>query len=90
MTTLWISSNPVYCLPETTGEETLQGEFKWNTTMIGDVSVLHCPHGPKGAQATRLCGGNFTVGGAWDEPDVDECSYKSVTTEKLHKLSKVS
>ena len=66
------------------------GIFDWSLTVIGQrSSSVKCPYGPQAAAATRVCGGNFWIGGVWENPDVNDCKYKSARTNKLNSLAKV-
>ena len=64
--------------------------FDWQLTVIGQKgSPVKCPYGPTVANGTRLCGGNFSSGGVWKDPDVSNCKFKSERTNKLNALAKV-
>ena len=53
------------------------GKFEWPQTKIGITVSIRCPHGPTGANATRLCGSN----GKWDKPDItNNCANLMITT----------
>ena len=66
------------------------GIFDWQLTVIGQKgSPVKCPYGPTVATGTRLCGGNFSSGGVWKDPDVSSCKFKSERTNKLNALAKV-
>ncbi|KAK3728437.1 hypothetical protein QZH41_009483 [Actinostola sp. cb2023] len=61
---------------------------------IGQVNMDNLQRGTivvrdAGSQkARRKCVGDFRRGGAWKEPNVDHCKFKSQNTKALHDLSK--
>ena len=77
-------------MTQETGKISIKGYMTWQITPIGqNSSSVKCPYGPPAASATRFCGGNFSAGGLWENPDASGCKYKSERTNRLDKLSKV-
>ena len=66
------------CIPET--EEFVssgknRGQLIWKETEFGEVASAQCPCTSMDLQriATRVCGGNTTFGGVWEEAKTDMC-----------------
>ena len=53
-----------------------RGTFEWPEANIGPFN-LSCPHGPTGANATRLCRSN----GVWDSAIITNCANPRITNE---------
>ena len=64
----------------------------WPETNIGVLAIVDCPCGTSGAsvklKATRYCGGDFTNGASWDEPDVTKCNFSDLA-RKICNVDKV-
>ncbi|XP_068758664.1 LOW QUALITY PROTEIN: adhesion G-protein coupled receptor G6-like [Montipora capricornis] len=85
-----VIKSATHCLPQETGKISIKGNMTWQITPIGpNSSSVKCPYGPPAASATRFCGGNFSAGGLWENPDASGCKYKSERTNRLDKLSKI-
>ena len=77
-----------HCLPEKIGKVNIMGVFDWQLTVIGKNSpFVECPYGLVASSATHLCGGNFSTGGIWKNPDINRCKYKSERTNKLNRIA---
>ena len=66
------------CLPENTFFTldilNITGVYFWQKTEIGSVNYEPCPCNEFfNAQAVRQCGGSFTEGAMWNEPDYSQC-----------------
>ena len=60
--------------------------IEWPETNIGELAEVDCPCGnvtSSGAslRATRYCGGDFTNGGQWRNPDIAPCNFSDLARE---------
>ena len=59
----------------------------WPEVNIGVQVIRSCPCSNKSSegsgilQATRYCGGDFTSGAMWTEPNVAACNFSDLTRE---------
>ena len=75
------------CLPETTGDHSSYGLFRWNYTLSAITQNINCTYGE--ASAHRKCGGNFSRNAFWEKLDISKCEYGSETTKELNALLEV-
>ena len=74
-------------IPSHSGRQDLNITIFWPETNIGVQVIKSCPCGNKSSeergilQATRYCGGDFTSGGMWTEPNVAACNFSDLTRE---------
>ena len=57
----------------------------WPEANIGEHIRVNCPCGnssqEEGLQARRYCGGDFTDGAQWEEPDIEACRFSDVARQ---------
>ena len=58
----------------------------WPETNIGEFSEVDCPCGNVTSKVgsligTRYCGGDFTNGGQWRNPNVASCNFSDLARE---------
>ena len=68
------------------GNANLTISISWPESNIGELAKVECPCGnvTLGGRillATRYCGGDFTNGGRWTNPDVAPCNFSDVSRE---------
>ena len=74
-------------IPSLSGRQDLNITILWPETNIGVQANKSCPCGNENLegegilQATRYCGGDFTSGAMWTEPNVAACSFSDLTRE---------
>ena len=73
-------------IPSHSGNPKLIITIEWPETNIGEFAEVDCPCGnvtSSGAslRATRYCGGNFTNGGQWRNPDIAPCNFSDLARE---------
>lgn len=65
----------------------------WTEANIGQRVFVDCPCGNSsqgvGLQAERYCGGDFTNGAQWEEPNIEDCRF-SDTAREICQLNNVS
>ena len=47
----------------------------WKESELGTEVVENCPCGT----ATRMCGGTYSDGVVWDDPDISQCPLEETT-----------
>lgn len=72
-------------LPSHSGKRDLDIIMHWPETSIGVMAVVDCPCGNINTsvgggklQAFRYCGGDFTSGGVWKNPEVMQCNFSDL------------
>lgn len=60
--------------------------LSWAETNLGINATLDCPCGDISLgegqpTATRRCGGNFTSGAKWEDPEDDSCDFDRMTED---------
>ena len=86
------------CYASQTGEANIKGIISWRTTIANLANTQQCPYESfslngttsKFGNATRQCLPNFRNGAVWQHPNIDQCGYKSATTQVLEDIAKVS
>ena len=68
------------------GNPNLTISIKWPETNIGELAEVDCPCGNISSQkgsliATRYCGGDFSNGGQWENPNVAACNFSDLARE---------
>ena len=68
------------------GNPNLTISIKWPETNIGERAKVDCPCGNISSQkgsliATRYCGGDFSNGGQWENPNVAACNFSDLARE---------
>ena len=80
------------CDTSVTGEEKIKGVMIWPTTVADTNLTIPCPYKINDTTvkyAVRECESDFIRGPQWVEPNIDECPYKTKTTQQLEALSEV-
>ena len=67
--------------------------ISWPESNVGELAKVQCPCGnvTLGGRiliASRYCGGDFTNGGRWTNPDIAPCNFSDVSRE-ICQLAKV-
>ncbi|XP_019854609.1 PREDICTED: adhesion G-protein coupled receptor G2-like [Amphimedon queenslandica] len=66
------------------GDPKLTLTIKWPETNIGEIAVVNCPCGSNGTSASgtlnasRNCGGDFSIGALWQAPFVMKCQLSDL------------
>jgi len=70
------------CAAGSTFLNTSSQVLSWSEVSIGTVAKIMCPcRVTVPFKATRLCAGDFTSGGQWQEPDDSECNFDDVGSQ---------
>ena len=73
-------------IPSHSGNPNLTIIIMWPETNIGEHAVVDCPCGNMTSQkgnliGTRYCGGDFTLGSQWRNPNVTSCNFSDLARE---------
>ena len=70
------------CAADSTSLDTSSQVLSWSEVSIGTVAEIMCPcRVTVPFKATRLCAGDFTSGGQWQEPDDSECNFDDIGSQ---------
>ena len=73
-------------IPSHSGNPNLTIVIMWPETNIGELAEVDCPCGNVTSQkgsliGTRYCGGDFTNGSQWRNPNVASCNFSDLARE---------